>query len=373
MDLRDVDINAIAARYETVFRRTNERPVFNISYGLGKTVTMPPTPAALKDRWFNFEWRIECAERNLENVGFLAEGFPSVWCNLGPDILAAFTGSELVIESDSTNWARFRVKNWKEEPPIRFLENGYYWQQMKKFLELCVQHGKGRWLTGSGDLHTNGDGLAALRGPENLLMDLYDCPEEIHKRLAEMHKVFQQALDGHLKIIHPASNGMNTSWCNAAVKGRFATIQNDFCCMVGPEMFDEFFKAYIENEAACLDHSIYHLDGPGAVRHLESICASPHLDVIQWVPGAGNKPMNQWPELLRRIQQLGKGLWLYGSPAEQLDILTQVEPAGCMYTMWCKDRAEAEAWLKKADAILRLKRPVQVSKPGGKDKPRGKK
>jgi len=366
MDIRDLDMNRIAARYDEVFRRENDWPVFNISYGLGKTITMPPTPASLKDRWFNFEWRMDCAERNMENVGFLAEGFPTVWCNLGPDILVAFTGSELVIESDSTNWAKFRVKDWKKEPPIVFQEKGFYWQQMKKFLELCVERGKGRWLTGSGDLHTNGDGLAALRGPENLLMDLYDSPEEIHKRLAEMHKAFQQALDGHLKIIHPASNGMNTSWCCAAVKGRFATIQNDFCCMVGPEMFDEFFKEYVEKEAAYLDHSIYHLDGPGAVRHLESICASPHLDVIQWVPGAGAKPMNQWPDLLRRIQKLGKGLWLYGSPEEQLDILTQVDPKGCMYTSWHKDRAEAETWLKKAEGILKSKRPAKVSKPKGK-------
>lgn len=363
MDLRDVDIENIAIRYDAVFHRINDRPVFNISYDLGKTIAMPPKPTSLHEQWFNFNWRLDCVERHLENTGFLAEGFPSVSCNLGPDILAAFTGSELVIESESTTWARFRVSDWKDEPPIRFQENGFYWQQMKTYLELCVERGKGRWLTGSGDLHTNGDGLAALRGPENLLMDLLDCPDEIHRRLTEMHEAFVQAINKHFAIIHPASNGMNTSWCSAAVKGRFAAIQNDFSCMVGPDMFDEFFKPYVEKEAACLDHSIYHLDGPGAIRHLDSIAASPSLDVIQWVPGAGQKPINEWPDLLRRIQKLGKGLWINGGPAEQMDILAQLEPVGCMYNLWFSNRAEAEAWLKQAEAILKQKRPTLVSKP----------
>jgi len=246
MDLRDIDIESIANRYAKAFKLENEEPIFNISYGLGKNVTYPPHPPTVKERWFNFEWRLDCAEKSMENTGFMADGFPTVWCNLGPDILAAFTGSELIIESDNTNWAKFRIKNWKEEPPIKFLENGFYWQQMKKFLTLCAERGKGRWLIGSGDLHTNADGLAALRGPENLLMDLYDCPEEIHKRLKEMHEVFQRAVDEHFKIIHPACNGMNSSWCYAAIKGRFATLQNDFSCMVSPEMFDEFFKEYVE-------------------------------------------------------------------------------------------------------------------------------
>jgi len=122
--------------------------------------------------------------------------------------------------------------------------------------------------------------------------------------------------------------------------------------MVGPDMFDEFLRDYVELEAATSDCCIYHLDGSGAIQHLESICAAPSLNTIQWVPGAGGKPMNQWPDLLRRVQELGKGLWLYGTPAEQLDIMKQVEPEGCMYNAAFASRADAEAWLGQADEIL---------------------
>ena len=352
MDLRGIDLEAVADRYDVAFAGENERPVFHIAYGLGKEVNLPAAPEKGRDRWFDYDWRLECYERVLENTGFLCEGFPHYNCNLGPDILAACTGSELVFDDPSTSWAVFRVDDWSDEPPLEFKRDGFYWQSMERFLTLSAQRGSGRWLTQSGDLHTNGDGLSALRGPENLLMDLYDTPDEIHKRLRECHAVFEEMLQAHFDIIHPTSNGFNSSWCSATCHGRFATIQNDFCCMVGPEMFDEFFKDYVELEAASVDCCIYHLDGPGAVRHLESICAAPSLDTIQWVPGAGEKPMNEWPDLLRRVQELGKGLWLYGSPAEQLDIMTQVEPKGCIYNPSFDSREDAEAWLKEADRIL---------------------
>ncbi len=364
MDLHQLDLSAISDRYRRTFKRENhDRPVVYIAYPInpGKPIPLPPTPPTIREQWFNFEWRLECHERQLENAGFLMEGFPQFNCNLGPDILAACTGSELEFARD-TSWAKFRVNDWKETPPIQFQRDGFYWKQMAHFLTLSATRGAGRWLTQSGDLHSNGDGLAALRGPQDLLLDLYDCPAEIHTRLAECHSVYEAMLQAHFDIIHPLSGGCNSSWCSAAVKGRFATIQNDFCCMVGTELFDEFFKDYVEKEAAFLDCCIYHLDGPGAIRHIESICEAPHLDLIQWVPGAGNKPVSQWPELLHQIQSLGKGLWLHGSAQEQLDMMGYLKPEGCLYNTWLGSREEAEDYMKKVEAIHKAKRPVTVTK-----------
>ncbi|MDD3949409.1 MAG: hypothetical protein PHT43_08085, partial [Anaerolineaceae bacterium] len=158
VNLQHIDMQAVAGRYDDAFYMRNERPVFNISYELGKNIEMPPAPPTIRERWFNFDWRLDCFERRLENHGFMLEGFPNYLCNLGPDVLAGFTGSELVFESEQTSWAQFRVADWHETPPIRFMPEGFFWQQMQKFLKLSVAHGKGRWLTASGDLHTNADG-----------------------------------------------------------------------------------------------------------------------------------------------------------------------------------------------------------------------
>lgn len=356
MFLRDLDVDAISDRYAKTFARENhDRPLLCLAFSNGKRVARPAAPSSMMERWFNFEWRLEDFECGLEEAGFLCEGFPGHFCNLGPDLLAACMGSELEFAPD-TSWAKYRVSDWKEEPPLRFHREGRIWREMERFLLLSAERGQGKWLTGSGDLHSNGDGLAALRGPQNLLLDMVDSPEEVKKRLAECHDVFTQVLQAHFDIVHPRSNGMNTSWMGACTRGRYAVIQNDFCCMVGPDMFDEFFKEYVEKEASLLDYSIYHLDGPNALAHTESICASPSLQLVQWVPGEGAKPLHDWTDVLRKIQSLGKGLWLYPSAKDAPLMMEYLQPEGCMYNIWCSSREEAEALLKTTEDIHRRKR-----------------
>jgi len=62
----------------------------------------------------------------------------------------------------------------------------------------------------------------------------------------------------------------------------------------------------LAHEVGGLDASIYHLDGIDAIRHLEAICSLENLDMIQWVPGAGQDGKD-WSDLRRRIDELGKG------------------------------------------------------------------
>jgi hypothetical protein len=82
--------------------------------------------------------------------------------------------------------------------------------------------------------------------------------------------------------------------------------QCDASCMISPELFERFELPSLAHELAGLDASIYHLDGPGAIRHLEAICSLEKLDMIQWVPGAGQDDKD-WSDLRRRIDELGKG------------------------------------------------------------------
>ncbi len=357
MYLSDLDFQKIVDRYElTLDRQNHDRPALYLMYPTGEARHLPPPPQSLYEKWYGFERNIEAFERSLEATGFLCEGFPSYgMCNLGPDVLAAFMGSQLEF-AETTSWAHFRVDDWAQEPPLRFHREGPFWQAMERYLKLCAERGKGKWLVGSGDLHSNADGLAALRGPERLLMDLIDQPEEIHRRLKECHEVFLQVAQAHFDILHAASGGYNTSWIPITARGRYAVIQNDFCCMVGPAMFDEFFKEYVEAEAASVERAIYHLDGPGALQHVPSICASSHLEAIQWVPGAGRPPVSEWPELLQDIQRRGKGLWLNpGNPAEAEKLMRALKPEGCLYCMWCSSREEAETVVRLAERIYRCR------------------
>ena len=69
------------------------------------------------------------------------------------------------------------------------------------------------------------------------------------------------------------------------------------------------------------DQSIYHLDGPGQIPHLDILLEIPELDGIQWVPGAGNPGTGsaEWFPMYRRIQEKGKLLILQGMAKEDVE------------------------------------------------------
>ena len=62
-----------------------------------------------------------------------------------------------------------------------------------------------------------------------------------------------------------------------------------------------FLPGIIE-ECRFFERSIYHLDGPGALRHLDSLLGIRKLDAIQWVCGAGNEGYEKWVGVYQKIQ-----------------------------------------------------------------------
>jgi len=73
----------------------------------------------------------------------------------------------------------------------------------------------------------------------------------------------------------------------------------------------------------------YHLDGPGALRHLPKLLERPYIRAIQWVPGAGN-PENgpAYLDLYRQVQAAGRCLDLSASPPMVEFLVRYLRPEG---------------------------------------------
>ena len=121
--------------------------------------------------------------------------------------------------------------------------------------------------------------------------------------------------------------------------------------MISRRMFDDVFLPGIVQECRFAQASIYHLDGPGALRHLDSLLSIPELNAIQWVYGAGNGPMTKWLDLLKEIQGYGIGLHLGCEPNEVETILTELSSKGLYIRSWAKDIEEGEELIKLAEKL----------------------
>lgn len=261
---------------------------------------------------------LEAYEHLIANTYFAGEALPTFEITLGPDQYAAFLGGEIkAVRGEYTTWARASVGSWEEfEGKIDKSSSGAF-RKVEKFLSYAAKAGEGKYFLNMLDLHSGLDAMSALRGPQELCMDIMDEPELVKRTLSKVRQtyrdIYQMAYEaGEMK------NRGTTGWAPIYCEGRSAVLQCDVSCLLGPEQGKEFFLDAVREEAEFLDHCTYHLDGKEALVHLDQILAIPEIDCIQWVPGDGQPKTYEWMEVLKKIQASGKAVWIYDWNAEEI-------------------------------------------------------
>ena len=103
----------------------------------------------------------------------------------------------------------------------------------------------------------------------------------------------------------------------------------------------------LEEEVSLLDRASYHFDGKEALQHLDGILGIEGIDVIQWVPGAGQPRSIHWMELLKKIQSAGKGLWIFDWTAEEIKAhFKELRPEKLLFSLESATEDEAEQLLE---------------------------
>lgn len=348
---------AIRQNYRQWWDGKLDRPIISITldgYDPGRCA--PELPAqgfqSVYDRSVPAQAIIDRLDYDLRQQRFFGDAFPTTCLNFGPGVVAAFLGAELH-NGENTVW--FHPREDCEIANLRFrLDCGVYWfTRITELLRAACERWQGQVQVGMLDLGGTIDLLSTFRPSEKLLLDLYDHPEEVKRLTWEAHDAWWQcfeAFDRALKPVNPGYSG----WTPIFSETPFYMLQCDFSYMIGREMFDEFVKP--ELVAACrrLANPFYHLDGQGALLHLDSLLSIPELKGIQWVPGAGAPDVTHWPEVYRKIRAAGKLIQVWTNQSDQglriVDILAdQLGSAAGLIVIGCHHRDQADETL----ALLR--------------------
>lgn len=83
-----------------------------------------------------------------------------------------------------------------------------------------------------------------------------------------------------------------------------------------------------------LNYAFYHLDGKGQLNHLDMLLSMKNLHGIQWVPGDGAPPPEEWLDVLQRIRSAGKLCQLYVSPRGALKIARGLGSKGFVFMLY---------------------------------------
>jgi len=318
-------------KFEEYWNRENhDRPLVLITgRRQDAKVSAVSEPKNIRDRWLDFEYVLKKARESFENTWFGGEAYPSFNPNLGPDILGAILGCDLEF-GENTSWAVHFVDDWNKFSNLKFDEENIWWKKIKELTELAVQDAKGDYFVGITDLHPGMDALVSLRGPENVSTDLYDFPDEVKRANFQVLEVFKEIYDRLYKITTKNLAG-TSNWANIWHPGRWYITSTDFICLISPAMFDEFVLPELEMELEWLEASIFHLDGPGALKHLDRLLELPKLKGIQWVYGAGQPSASHWIPILKKIQEKGRLIQVEVKAGELGVMLEALKPEGVFY------------------------------------------
>jgi len=353
------DFETAADQWDKFWKGRNTRPM--VSAIIPKPgVTPVPKPPYACGATGDFEGVIDQLLGWAGTHDFLAEAIPFFYLEFGADHFAALLGADLKFDnSDPGGWAVPFVEDLATVD-IRFDPKRKWWKRTEAFARALRARCDGKLLIASNTLVSNLDALSAIRGPQNLLMDLLDNPDAIHRALAQIdqaHADILEALAGLLDYPRFGSINRHGMYC----RGRINVPQCDFSCMISPDQFREFALPYLRKEMGRLDAVEYHLDGPDAIRHLDALCEIDDLDVIQWVPGSGENERKDWTPLLDRIDALNKGQIRGGSPAKASQLWRNYRSRKLFFLLSATSRGEVEDSLARLEAITPDKAPVSTT------------
>lgn len=320
------DWEEMKARQLAWWRREEvDRPMLSMTPPRTHPLPHDPAPPAEDGRALrlDFEGVLARQEALFAERAFLAESFPYVAPDLGPGSVGTFLGTEPIFDLN-TVWYKPCFANL-QEATIRLDEHNPWWQWTLRSAQQAIARAQGRYLVAMPDLIENLDTLAALVGTRTVLFGLKDCPQEIHRLQRELLPVWDEIFERLYQIISPRRDGNAFIAFGIWGDGKTAKLQCDISAMLSPAMFAEFVVPYMAQQARSLDYVLYHLDGPGALQHLDQLCAADWIDAIQWMPGAGAPGGADpcWDFIYHKILDAGKGIMAHMHAAEVREFVSR--------------------------------------------------
>ena len=310
----------------------------------------PPTRNNIEDLWTDFSYFHEINEYHHKHTFFGGEALPGWRPGKYPftNSMAAFLGAPVDI-SERTGWV-YPIIEKGELTDYNYSDLKIIPDNKWRLLEESVHHfavedSKGKCLPKLFAFASSGDTLAALRGTENLLLDLIDCPDYVRDFDQYLVKMYLGLFNSYYKIVGEASEG-TCDWLNMWAPGKMYTIQNDFAYMLSPKMYNDIFLPSITMKTEFFDYAMYHVDGVGNFAHIDSLCELPRLQARQGYPGAGKGSALNYMNYLKKVQAAGKNLWIVLQPDEIETALHELSAKGLYIYTECSSEEEAEYLLK---------------------------
>jgi hypothetical protein len=242
---------------------------------------------------------------------FLGEAFPSFSVDLGPGSMALYLGAEPNFTWD-TVWFKECIEDWDKYGDFVYNQDNYWWKKHIEIIKKAKELSDVEFIINIPDIIENIDIPLVMRGTENIIFDIMDEPDMIKKYLKQIDELYFKYYNQFYDIVKNEDGSSCYTVFSIWGPGKTAKIQCDFSAMMSPNQFREFILPSLKKQCKNLDYSLYHLDGPDAIKHVDAIMEIKELKALQWTCGAG-KPDGgcvDWYPIYDKVRAAGKSLWI---------------------------------------------------------------
>ena len=331
-------------------KQNHIRFVLDISYPLNDSEPANEYLGTLEQRWLDEKQLVLSTRRRLKTTGFAGDAFPHAYANLGPDIFAALYGCRLKYSS-TTSWALHPYKSVSEIKALPSIYSSAAYGDIMRLTEALVNDSHGDYIVDVTDIHPGLDALAALVGPQQLCFDLLEQPERVKEISFELFDGFKRFYSEQLALTKSKGQKGTSNWMGLYHPDSWYVTSCDFMGMISNDMMREFVLPELKAELEFLPHSIFHLDGVGALKHLDTLLTLKKLDGIQWVYGFGQPTAASWIDILKKIQAAGKLIHVVAVPGDLEVLIKNLRPEGVMLSIAASSREEAEKLIEYAENV----------------------
>ena len=259
--------------------------------------------------------RYEQLKRSYDVSTLYGDTLPFAGISVGVGCMAAFLGCEPVFAEDTT-WMNPIVDEnigLSSLGKLTYDPDNFWWKEhlreTGKLADLCREDG---FIVTIPDILENIDVLALLCGSQNMCYYFMDEPALVQDYITQIDDLYFLYFDRLYDLIKDSGGG-NGSLFNIWSEKRTLKIQCDVAVLLSPAQFDKYVMPSLEKQLSRIDNSLYHLDGPDAIKYLDSILSLKNLKALQFTPGDGNLPPEKecWYPIYDKVKKSGKSIWVH--------------------------------------------------------------
>jgi hypothetical protein len=321
---------------------------------------LAPEPPASQDEllkwWQDPEDNLQRMIAEFEHTFYGGEAYPAATMCLGASVMAGFYGSPAEYRPE-TVWYHPIIQDW-DTARLEFdrASNPLYRVTIDA-ARYYAQECRDRYLVSLPELGAATDDLSLLRGMQPLLYDMLDRPDTVKSAIALLADTWGKVHNELYQIAAPVNDGGGCiAWMQTWAPGTHYQMSCDFSAILSPKLFREFILAELQAYLKVNEYSVYHWDGPDAIKHLDALLAIPEIDAIQWTQGDGQPPAThpRWIANYQKIQKAGKKLILPFVDINEVEtLLSQISSRGLMIRTHADSEEEACALLSKVPGWTR--------------------